>query len=496
MPVAALFDIGGDHTATMRAIFGRGAPVGWTVAHYNTGALGPLPVAEAIADGAALIVSPNPVGALSTWDAARDAGVPVVSAHASNGPDFVDGYVGWPVVVSAAHARDTTPSTSYGGGVELTVRPAQTVTQSWACASAAAAMATLLDHYGNAWDARSALRSLAVSTYDWEGVGLVDLRNVPALDGAELLSASEQTGVGFAPYLDGTLTSEPSSVLPGGTRIFGTPSSGSVPLLATLTPGIIPTSGDAIRLRGDVHNAGATPMLFRHHAWDMAREVAPGATVDADLVGGYLSTSNEYQTQIRGTVEGAPMDVHVRGLSMQTYPYTATPLPATTAPPQPPLAVTVEGGVIRWLPWAGADYAYTEVAGQAAPIEGELDALAIYGPGRYTVALRTVYAGGLASDYVIVTVDVAPGVPGVPVADFGRRDGRRVDALCPATAQATTTIRLTDGAQVVEESTYAAIHTRGAVEMTATTTDNVGRTATSTALVPGLPTAEPTIYLP
>lgn len=515
MPVAALFDSGGDHTAIMRSIFERAAPEGWTVQHYDVSGLGALPIAQAIADGASLIINPNPVGLPTVWDAALAAGVPVVSAHASNEPIFVSaGYVGWPVVVSAAQSDDTDPRTSYGPGVELTIRPAQTVTQSWATASAAAALATLLDRYGNAFDARSALRSLAVSSHDWQCVGLVDLRNVPPDEGAEILSADLRAGVGWFTYEDSDFQVEPSEILPGGFRIFGNASSVDVPLLGGAEPPP-PASGSALRLRATMHVASATPALLRLHGWQVTQTVTPGTTDEVDLLGGYLTGSNSPQVQVRGTVPGGFVDVHLSGLSQEAYEYTPTALPESVAPAHPPIHVRADGGVLRFLPWQGSRYYRTAVSvtrGDTVTshyvyplpddVEASVDLAAAFGFDNLTFEVSTQYIDYTESEPVTLSVDT--GVPPVVHPVAAERGGGS-----PVVVSTTPTIgcnaqfryRTVEGGEwtVSPLGDDLTLTTRRAAEVQAQQVDpRSGRASgwSSPILVPGLPSAEATAYLP
>ena len=175
--LAVNLDTSAAHAAEMERRFRLHAPEQWRVQSI----IG-FSVDEAIALGADLILWPRPFlwPQYAAWETCRAAGVPVIGAHGSNVAGFVSDppRLFWPIVVGGEVPGDGDTERSYGPGLELDIRCADGRTeQSWAVAEAAGVYAGLLDYYGNPFDARAALRSLATPEADPNAAayGTIDL---------------------------------------------------------------------------------------------------------------------------------------------------------------------------------------------------------------------------------------------------------------------------------------------------------------------------------
>ncbi len=445
--LAVNLDLTPGHAAEIERRFALHAPSSWQIQSLIGGT-----IPDALALGADLILWPrtNVWGNYDAWQLYRDANVPVVAAHGSNSDTLLPDppRLFWPVVVSADRPGSTAPVTSHGPGLELAVAPSSSFLQSWAVAEAGAALATLYDEYGNWYDARSALRSLATDPQSWRGFGLVDLQRVPRQEGTELLSASQQQGQGWFTLSDTPLIVEPSGVLPGGFRLRGQVDQSGI-FVAGVTPATAPVSGQALRLRGEVFTF-YDDMIVRSHAGGRDAPIVPfSGGADPDLVHRYDEGGSTYQVQIRVAPGGSgERDIHIRGLSLHAYDYAPTPLPPTTAPPHPPVDVRVSGSRILLAPWKGADYDYTRITydGRVADVGPgpddygaiDFDAAAAFGYSAGTAVLATHYPGRTSAT---VEVDIDTGVPPAPALSVTRTSQSAVLAESPGVAHCNVVTR-------------------------------------------------------
>ena len=184
MPIARIIDVSAVHATEIVRRFLLHAPVGWSIDYVIGGATSER-VAEAAADGVSLLLDARggfntPWNQREAWRDAQTLGIPAVVAHGSNAAVALatPPRLFWPVVVGGETPGDGITERSYGPGLELDARCSDGRTeQSWAVAEAAGIYAGLLDTYGNAFDARAALRSLATPEADPNGAlyGTIDL---------------------------------------------------------------------------------------------------------------------------------------------------------------------------------------------------------------------------------------------------------------------------------------------------------------------------------